>query len=102
MGGVIRSNILCSARPIIRATVPIPGSTNDDRSLPSDGLFGLARRHARSLVKMAPAPASLRLPGTSERERRGNTEPLEGLFSRPDTLKLKSYSTFASVFVSTH
>ena len=32
----------------------------------------------------ARARASLRLPGTGERERRGNTEPLEGLFSRPD------------------
>ena len=31
------------------------------------------------------ARASLRLPGTGERERRGNTEPFEGLFSRPDT-----------------
>ena len=28
-----------SARLIVRAAVPIPGSTNDDRSLPSDGLF---------------------------------------------------------------
>ena len=32
------------------------------------------------------ARASLRLPGTGERERRGNTEPFEGLFSRPDIL----------------
>ena len=32
----------------------------------------------------ARARASLRLPGTGERERRGNTEPFEGLFSRPD------------------
>ena len=38
------------------------------------------------LRKMAPARASLRLPGTGERERRGNTEPFEGLFSRPDTM----------------
>ena len=40
MGGVIWSNIMRSARLIVRAAVPIPGSTNDDRSLPSDGLFG--------------------------------------------------------------
>ena len=32
----------------------------------------------------ARARASLRLPGTGERERRGNTEPFEGLYSRPD------------------
>ena len=37
------------------------------------------------------ARASLRLPGTGERERRGNTEPFEGLFSRPDTVMATLY-----------
>ena len=52
------------------------------------------------LRKMAPARASLHLPGTGERERRGNTEPLEGLFSRPDTVAMKMYPQIISPAVN--
>ena len=55
------------------------------RVLPSSLSQLMLLRYYRVEKNGARARASLRLPGTGERERRGNTEPFEGLFSRPDT-----------------